>query len=110
MSYKAPTVDRRLWIIAYDVSDDRLRRTVAKLLAGWGYRIQYSAFLVEMTDVEREGLVRSLDLLDEEPEAAVRFYPFCENCQEQNFGPDGADLVRALRGPWQVGSVVGACD
>lgn len=99
MALEAPTVRRRLWIIAYDVSDDRLRRKVAKTLAGWGYRIQHSVFLAEMNDIEREDLSRNLEFLDDEPDASVRFYPFCMACQHVNFGTE-SHLVRALSGPW----------
>jgi len=32
------------WIIAYDVSDDKRRREVSKVLTNYGYRVQYSVF------------------------------------------------------------------
>ena len=97
--FKAPTVIRRFWLIADDVSDDKLRRKVARLLAGRGYRIQYSAFLADMTETERHDLIADLEILDEEANASVRMYPLCEKCAEATFGGEES-LVRALRGPW----------
>ena len=31
-------------VVSYDVSDDRRRRKVAKIMEGYGYRVQYSVF------------------------------------------------------------------
>ena len=39
--------DTRRFIIAYDISDDRRRTKVSKLLQSQGDRIQYSVFVVD---------------------------------------------------------------
>lgn len=39
---------RRLFLVAYDVTDDYRRLRISKILESFGYRIQYSVFLVEI--------------------------------------------------------------
>lgn len=38
--------ERRLFVIAYDIPDDRRRTKVATVLEGYGDRLQYSVFVV----------------------------------------------------------------
>jgi CRISPR-associated endonuclease Cas2 len=60
--------------VAYDVSDDKLRRKVAKYLEGHGQRLQYSVFCCRLNSREFESLGRDLSrLISEEPEATVIF-------------------------------------
>ncbi len=40
--------DPRRFLIAYDITDDRRRTRVAKKLASFGDRVQYSVFVVEV--------------------------------------------------------------
>lgn len=37
------------WAIAYDISEDRERNRIDKILQGWGHRVQKSVFLVTTT-------------------------------------------------------------
>lgn len=50
--------DTHRYLIAYDVPNDRRRTRLAKLLVGYGDRIQYSVFVV---DAARAKLVRLRD-------------------------------------------------
>jgi CRISPR-associated protein Cas2 len=59
------------YIAAYDVADDRSRRRVARVLDGYGQRIQYSVYEVwvepdELTDFRRRigPLLAQADLFD----------------------------------------------
>jgi CRISPR-associated protein Cas2 len=67
------------WLVCYDVRDpDRLRKT-AKLLEGYGERIQYSVFRCFLTIREREKLRWELtSLLKSEDD--VLFIPVCGDC------------------------------
>lgn len=64
-------------VVAYDIPDDRRRAKVAKVLEGYGERLQYSLFECRITGVQyvrlRETL-RELVLADED---AVSFYFLC---------------------------------
>ncbi|RDI75580.1 cas2: CRISPR-associated endoribonuclease Cas2 [Gaiella occulta] len=56
---------RTRYLLCYDVRDaSRLRRT-AKVAETWGYRLQYSIFICDLSAMERAWLERSLrEVLD----------------------------------------------
>jgi CRISPR-associated protein Cas2 len=93
----------RLFIVSYDIADERRRRHVAELMEGFGRRLQYSVFECMLGEV---GLARLKVLLD----------PLINHDEDQvlfiDIGPlDGRarDAVSALGKPYespQPGSVV----
>lgn len=50
--------DNHLRLICYDVSDDRRRRRLARILEGEASRVQYSVFETRITKPALEALVR----------------------------------------------------
>ena len=63
---------RTRYLLCYDVRDDRRLRRTAKVAESWGYRLQYSVFVCDLTEVERSGLERGLrDVLDLAVDRAV---------------------------------------
>lgn len=58
--------ERRLYVVAYDIPDDRRRARVAKVLEGYGDRLQYSVFVVVARPAK---LVRLRDALAGEVES-----------------------------------------
>ena len=54
---EAPTA---LYVMAYDIADDRRRHRIARLAEGLGHRAQKSVFLVELSAVELESTLRRL--------------------------------------------------
>lgn len=44
---------RNLYILAYDITDDRRRTKVHRTLAGFGTALQYSVFRCHLTPIER---------------------------------------------------------
>ena len=75
-------------LISYDISDNKRRRNVAKILEGHGYRVQYSVFECELTAAQIKKLQARLrkwvNLRDED---SIRFYPL--------YG-DSADKVQVI--------------
>lgn len=72
----------RLWVVAYDIEDDRIRRGVHKLLYGFGEPVQYSVFecwLSHSQFIQLRVQVRSLI----EREDSVRWYPLCVWCRKK---------------------------
>ena len=63
-----------LWLISYDMPDDRRRGRVAKLLQGYGERVQYSVFECVLDDDQCAALRRRMARLVNEQEDSVRFY------------------------------------
>jgi CRISPR-associated protein Cas2 len=76
---KAQVMARRWYLIAYDVRDDlRLRRT-ARLLEGYGDRVQYSVFRCRLTSLEIERLRWELSMVLEK-EDDLMILPLCDRC------------------------------
>jgi len=72
----------RLWMIAYDISDDRIRHRVRNILKNNGIRVQYSIFECNLTSSEKLALQMQLcDLI--EPGDSLRWYPLCAWCREK---------------------------
>lgn len=69
-----------LYIVAYDIPNDRRRTRVHKTLCGFGQWTQYSLFECHLTDKELIALHGKLDPLLEPDEDSVRFYPLCAAC------------------------------
>jgi CRISPR-associated protein Cas2 len=72
-----------LYLVAYDISDDRRRTKVHKLLCGFGQWTQYSLFECFLTDKELVALHGRLDKLLKADEDNVRFYHVCQACQSK---------------------------
>jgi CRISPR-associated protein Cas2 len=68
-------------VVAYDIPDDRRRLKIAKVLLGYGERVQYSVFECRVTKVEYLRMKEKLDELIEPEEDAVSFYFLCEGCR-----------------------------
>ncbi len=76
---------RMLWVVAYDVSDDRERRLLEKRLASTAERAQFSVFEAFLSERER---TRLMDTVDAEVKLAdahdsIRWYGLCGHCQRQ---------------------------
>lgn len=63
------------YVVTYDVPCDKRRRKVAKLLEGYGQRVQYSVFECVLTDNKYQELKQRLKKRVKLPEDSVRFYP-----------------------------------
>lgn len=69
-------------MIAYDISDDRIRYRVAKILENHGSRVQYSVFECRLREQERDRLHEQLiELLDQGD--SLRWYPLCAWCRKR---------------------------
>ena len=61
------------YLVMYDISDDRKRARVERLLAEWGMRVNYSVFEIESSKAGyRKVIKRLLDLTDRHDD--VRIY------------------------------------
>jgi CRISPR-associated protein Cas2 len=65
--------------ITYDISDNRTRTRVFKILESYGAWKQYSVFELEISDIQR---LQMEDELKAEIEAGdkIRVYELCERC------------------------------
>jgi CRISPR-associated protein Cas2 len=51
----------RLFLISYDIADDKRRTRVASILSGYGSRLQFSVFVVLASDTQLARLRGELD-------------------------------------------------
>lgn len=72
-----------IYVISYDIASDRIRTKLAKLLEGYGVRIQYSVFECKLTEKRFQKLYREVFHLTENEEGSVRFYLLCQNCENR---------------------------
>mgnify|MGYP001036701233 FL=1 len=74
-------MERRLWMVCYDISDTRRRKHVEQALQAFGERVQYSVFECFLTLPEaRFHLARLAEDLDAECDT-LRAYPLCRWCE-----------------------------
>lgn len=71
---------RALYVIAYDITNDRRRTRVHKALCGFGEWTQFSLFECYLTDKELLLLREKVDALLNAEEDSIRFYPLCAAC------------------------------
>lgn len=72
--------DDMLYLISYDISKNKPRTRVAKILTGKGQRVQYSVFECLLSTEELPQLVTLLDTeLCTDDHDSVRIYPLPEN-------------------------------
>ena len=71
-------------LICFDVSDDRDRYRVVKLLKGVGERVQKSVFeCASLTEPHFLKLKDRLESLIDHRTDSVRYYPLCERCLDK---------------------------
>lgn len=66
---------RTLYIVTYDIANDRRWRKVFKLMCGHGDRLQYSVFRCALSDRERIVLIEKLSSAIKHNEDQVLFLP-----------------------------------
>ena len=83
-------------VVSYDISDDKRRRLVAKVMEGYGYRVQYSVFECDMTVKQLRRMQKELRPLVKGKEMdSVRFYPLPVDAVEK-IEVMGNDYARTL--------------
>lgn len=70
-------------VVAYDIPDDKRRLRVAKVLLGYGERVQYSVFECRISKVQYLRLKERLEGLIDPAEDRVSFYSLCEACRKK---------------------------
>jgi CRISPR-associated protein Cas2 len=85
--------ERQLWVVVYDVVDDRRRARLYKSLLAFGTPVQYSVFECWLTAAQFKALKAEVARRIRPRKDHVRYYYLCAACQarmETNRG----DLTR----------------
>ena len=81
-----------LYVVAYDIPNDKRRKKVSDLLEGYGKRVQYSVFECQLTPTKYDELRSRLKKSVKLSEDSVRFYPLSRHTLGQvetwGVGPD----------------------
>ena len=75
------------YIVTYDISNDKRRTKLSDILEGYGVRVNYSVFEIELSEAKREKLLYEIELkkLINKKYDSLRFYHLCENCVPKSF-------------------------
>lgn len=73
-----------MYIVSYDITNDKLRRKIAKEMENYGIRVQYSVFECDLK-VEKyaELYAKLIKLMGDSEEGNIRIYNLCSNCKEK---------------------------
>ena len=81
------------YVISYDIPDDRRRNQLAKVLKGFGSRVQYSVFEAHLTRSQFEQMKQAINNVIDPDEDAVRYYALCSACTERIEVPAVGDVT-----------------
>lgn len=68
-------------VITYDISEDKRRTKIHKVLSSYGQWMQFSVFECNLTKTEYARLRNRLNKLIQAEQDSIRFYFLCECCQ-----------------------------
>lgn len=84
----------KIWLICYDVSDNKRRYHISRLLEGYGERIQYSAFECRLSTSHFNQLRNALNRFVTE-EDKLNYYSVCQWCADKRHAQGSGLLSRA---------------
>lgn len=68
------------YVISYDITDDKRRNKVAKILESYACRVQYSVFEVICEEEIIKKIISELKHVIKEDEDSIRVYSLCNSC------------------------------
>ena len=74
---------KAFYVISYDIADDARRLRVARVLEGYGERVQRSVFECYLDERQLARLKRQVGKAIRPEEDSVRFYRLCEGCRRR---------------------------
>ncbi len=73
--------ERSFYVLAYDLSDDRRRAKIARLMESLGERVQGSVFEAWLNEAELNRLIAKARKIMNEREDSLRVYRLCGACR-----------------------------
>lgn len=78
--------NRKQYIIAYDVSDSKIRTRIKKSCERYGYRIQFSVFSCDLNPKQYRKLLKELAEIIKQAEdnqtiKSIIIFPQCKECE-----------------------------
>lgn len=78
-------------VVAYDISDDRRRQKIAKILLNYGVRKNFSVFECILTESQIKGMKNKLEKIIASKSDCVLYYYLCKACTEKKEIIGGTD-------------------
>jgi len=72
-----------IYVISYDISDNKKRSKVAAELEKLGLRVQKSVFLADLKVYQKDQICRILDKIIDKKCDQILLIPCCQNCQKR---------------------------
>ncbi|MDQ6969990.1 MAG: CRISPR-associated endonuclease Cas2 [Mariprofundus sp.] len=81
------------FLVCFDISDNKVRQRIGKVLLHYGHRVQHSVFEIALSNTgEMNRLKKSLvAILKDENE--LRFYRLCTQCRKSSLRIDDLPLA-----------------
>lgn len=73
-------VTEQFIIVAYDISSDKRRQKVAKILENYGHRVNYSVFECMLHHAKAETMKQELYKAMKEGKDTILLYSLCKHC------------------------------
>ncbi len=80
-------------LIAYDISNDKRLRKVARAMQSFGVRVQRSVFECRINPAQLDALIARVKLVIKPREDRIHLYQICETCQERMAKHGRAELL-----------------
>ena len=80
-------------VVCYDIVDDKKRQRLAKLMKGYGERVQKSVFECRLDDGKYLKMKQEIEKLIDWEDDSVRYYNLCRGCAK-NVAISGCGVVR----------------
>ncbi|MEW6509189.1 MAG: CRISPR-associated endonuclease Cas2 [Bacteroidota bacterium] len=86
-----------IYLITYDIDDDKQRDKISKVLENYGVRVQESVFECNLSSANYKEVVDRISKIISES-ANIRFYPICKECYSKAAGFGNLVQLPGLKG------------
>jgi len=70
------------YVLSYDISSDKNRAMVFKIMKKYGLRVQYSVFEGELTKTQLKDMMRDAKKFIDNKSDSLRIYSLCASCRD----------------------------
>lgn len=78
-----------IYLACFDITDDKSRNKIGKMLGSYGDRVQYSVFEISIEHPQALDQLRQEMEPLLEPGDSLRFYHLCQSCREKSHDEQG---------------------
>ncbi|MCI5910116.1 MAG: CRISPR-associated endonuclease Cas2 [Oscillospiraceae bacterium] len=78
-------MNKKLYLIIYDITDNKRRRKVSKILEKYGIRIQFSAFECELNEQKKKRIISLFEKIIKKDDS-IRIYNLAKDIYIVNKG------------------------